>query len=122
MRTTEDGTTTAAALLLLHARINRITTSSRPRASPRRITAKVPLLTARLVRCRGGRERSGQGRVLETADSETVVAELALRGGSLGSSCFFLDGFEFVQEVYPADGVLIAGFQPGACWALEAGC
>lgn len=40
---------------------------------------------------------------METADSETVLAELALRGGSLGSSCFFLDGFEFVQEVYPAD-------------------
>ena len=102
MCTTENRTTTAA-LLLLHARINRITPSSRPRASPRRITTEVPLLAARLVRCRGGGERSRQGRVLETADSETVLAELALRGGSLGSSCFFLDGFEFFQEVYPAD-------------------
>lgn len=34
---------------------------------------------------------------------------------------FLLHGLEFVEEFDPADGVLVAGFQTGACCAVEGG-
>jgi len=49
------------------------------------------------------------------------VVELALVSGALGSSGFFLHGFEFVEEVGPADGGIIAGFEACAGWAFEGG-
>lgn len=41
-------------------------------------------------------------------------------GGAQGCSTgSFLDGLEFVEEFDPADGVLVAGFQAGACSTVE---
>lgn len=65
-------------------------------------------------RCGGGessRERGGE-------EGTGLVVGLAV--GGLGATGAFLDGFEFVQEVDPADGVFFAAFQARAA-AVEGG-
>lgn len=48
------------------------------------------------------------------------MVELALVSGALGSSGLFLHGFEFVEEVGPADrGGFVARLQARAGWAFE---
>jgi hypothetical protein len=44
------------------------------------------------------------------------IEGLVLR--SLGSACSFLDKFEFIEKVDPADTVLVAGFQTAASRAV----